>query len=375
MIASRIVKGRPLTEQGIRRLLLIQSGDIGDVVLSTPCITSLRDRFPRVSLTVAVRRKARQLMDDCPLIDHVLVVDEMKGSARRRITSALQQAFYWRRARFDLAIDLRTGSRGAIMARVSGAPRRVSFYADNEAFWRNRLFTHLAKIPYTKGTYVADYYHLLLETFLVTSRTGPLQLWINPERQRRVDRICLEKGIDPLKPFIALQPFSLWQYKELPEEHYIQLIGTIHSRFQVPVAVIGGPAEKDRALRLCNGLDRAAVSLAGETSIGELCALLARSCLMVGIDSSGLHIAAAVGCPTIGIFGPSASASWAPRGLDHLAIQATEPCSACRDKGCHGSGVSLCLQRLPVAPILEAIEKQLQFQSCTFTNRSAQPNA
>ncbi|MCJ7541167.1 MAG: glycosyltransferase family 9 protein [Desulfobacterales bacterium] len=362
IMTSRIVKGGPLALDSISRLLLIQSGDIGDLVLSTPSISALRQRFPQSKITIAVRRKAKELMDDCPLIDEVLVVDKMTGSGYRQSLSTAHQIRLWRKARFDLAIDLRTGTRGAIMAWICGAPRRISFYSGDEAHWRNWVFTHLAIIPYVAGTYVADYYHFLLEAFEISDRPGPLRLWINPERQQRVDRFCWEKGLDPLSPYIALQPFSQWPYKELPDERYIQLIEMIHSAVKVPVVIVGGPEDKQRAAGMCSRLGHEAINLAGETTIGELSALLARSRLFVGIDSAGLHIAAAVGCPTIGIFGPSASASWAPRGKGHLVVQAQEPCSPCRDKGCRNSEVSLCLQRLPANIIMVAIEKQVKFQ-------------
>lgn len=360
MIASPVVKGGTLRLDDSRRLLLIQSGDIGDVVLSTPCLVALRNRFPESHISVAVRRKARELMEDCPFIDSVLIADQTPGTAFRKTASAIQQVRLWRKAHFDLAIDLRTGTRGAIMARACGAHRRVSFYARGEAFWRNWMFTHLAEIPYRDGTYVADYYHRLLEAFGISDEPGRLQLWTNPDRRDRVQHRCREKGLDLSSPFIALQPFSLWSYKELPESHYIRLIREIHSAFGMPAVIVGGPAERQRAETICQSAGPGAINMAGETSIGELPALLQKASLFVGIDSAGLHIAAAMGCPTIGIFGPSASASWAPRGVEHMAIQAQAPCSPCLDKGCRNSEVSTCLQELPVSTILKAVEKQLE---------------
>lgn len=360
-MASRVIKGGPLALDAIERLLLIQSGDIGDVVLSTPCIVALRRRFPQCKIAVAVRKKARELMEDCPLIDGVLVVDQTAGAPLRKWVSAAMQIRLWRKTRFDLAIDLRTGTRGAIMAWVCGAPLRISFYARDEVVWRNWMFTHLADIPYVAGMYVAEYYHLLLKAFGISDRPGPLRLWVNPQRQERLDGRCREMGFNPSLPFIALQPFSLWPYKELPDEHYIRLVERVHSSIGIPVVIIGGPDDQARASAMCRRIGPGAINMAGKTTIGELPGLLAHSRLFVGIDSAGLHIAAAVGCPTVGIFGPSASSSWAPRGKKHLVIQAQEPCSPCRSKGCRNSEESPCLQRMSVISILDAIENHLKF--------------
>lgn len=359
-MASHIIKDSPLALDAIERLLLIQSGDIGDVVLSIPCVSALRRRFPQCKIAVAVRKKAKELMDDCPLIDQVLVVDRTAAVGWRKWISIARQIRLLRKARFDLAIDLRTGTRGAIMARVCGAPQRISFYARNEVFWRNWMFTHLAEIPPVAGMYMVDYYHFLLKVFDISDRPGQLRLWVNPERQERLDSRCREMGFDPSLPFIALQPYSLWAHKDLPDEHYIRLIELVHSSFRTPVVIIGGPDDQPRAAALCCRANHA-INMAGRTTIGELPALLARSLLFIGIDSAGLHIAAAVGCPTIGIFGPSASESWAPRGNKHLVLQAQEACSPCRNKGCHNSEQSLCLQRMSVLRILDALENRLKF--------------
>lgn len=299
-------------------------------------------------------------MDDCPLVDKVIVADKNTGSLLKQGTEVRTQIRILRKAKFDLAIDFRTGTRGSILAWISGAPQRIAFYSDHETFWRNWGFTHLVDLPYKLGTYVADYYHQILSAFGLSAQPGPLRLWINPDRQQRVDHLCATEGFNPRSPFVIIQPFSLWSYKELPLNHYVQLIEAIHRQFDIPVVIAGGSTEKEKAETVLDRCQCKVFNLVGKTSIGELVTLLSRSLLFVGIDSSGLHIAAAVGCPTVGIFGPSAPASWAPRGEQHKVVQPDEPCVPCRNKGCEDTEVSQCLQRLPVENILTVIEGQLQ---------------
>lgn len=351
-----IVKGGSLKASLAHRILIIQLGDIGDVVLSTPTLAALRKRFPKSKITMAVRQKAKTLMEDCPLIDTVMVADKRFGTLREWMLLTGRQMIGLIRSDYDLAIDLRTGVRGAVLALLSGAPQRVSFSADDEPVWRNWMFTHLADIPYELGTYVGDYYHEVLKVFALSRTPGPIKLWINEKKQRQADQICRAAGLDPHVPFIVLQPFSLWAYKELPEPHYIELIDSIRRQLKIPVAIVGGPNEKLRANTICQHFPKEVVNLAGSTTLAQLAALLVRSRLFVGIDSAGLHIAAAVGRPTIGIFGPSAPESWAPRGKRHRVVQPEDPCVPCRGKGCQNSGVSLCLQRLPTRKIMTAIE-------------------
>ena len=102
-----------------------------------------------------------------------------------------------------------------------------------------------------------------------------------------------------------------------------------------------------------------AYNLAGKTSLGELPAVLKKSSLLIGIDSAAVHIAAAVGIPTITIFGPSSPVSWAPRGKKHRIIQKDMPCVPCRQKGCNNSEVSRCLNELEPEEVIPLVEKQL----------------
>jgi heptosyltransferase-3 len=153
-----------------------------------------------------------------------------------------------------------------------------------------------------------------------------------------------------------MQPFSLWAYKELPPDAYSALIDRIGDRWGIPVVLCGAPNERDRAGAIAERSRGSVVNLAGATTIGELAGLLSLADYFIGIDSAGLHIAAAAGTPTAGIFGPSAPASWAPRGSCHLVIQTPMPCIPCRQKGCANSGVSQCLEALTADAIMEAID-------------------
>jgi ADP-heptose:LPS heptosyltransferase len=151
----------------------------------------------------------------------------------------------------------------------------------------------------------------------------------------------------------------LWQYKELHADKYVDLIDQISRRWGLPVIVCGAPNERQRAQAVTDRCHGRAINLAGQTTISQLAGLLSLAGLFIGVDSAGLHIAAAVGTPTVSIFGPSDPASWAPRGSRHAVIQPTLPCVPCRQKGCENSGVSRCLDELSVAEIMVTIGPML----------------
>ena len=351
-----------LITENIRNILLIQLGDIGDVVLSFPAMKALRDRFPQAKIMSAVRQKAGDLPEDCPWIDGVIAIDQQKRSVKEEI--AYQWRFFsdLRKHRFDLAIDMRTGTRGAILAFLSGASQRISFYADDGKLWRNRLFTNLAKIDYQIGQYVGDYYSSILNAYQINTQSNLPRLPVSSEKQAVINSLLKAEHIPADRPLIAIQPFSLWQYKEWKKENYAALIGQIIEEYGAAVIITGSPDEKERAEEIIRLIKHENVyNFAGKTSVGMLAALLSVCNLFIGSDSAGIHIAAAVGTPTISIFGPSSSASWAPKGEQHVVVQNKKfSCIPCRNKGCQDTEISRCLDELSVDEVMQAIRTQLR---------------
>jgi lipopolysaccharide heptosyltransferase II len=354
------VKGSPIIPKNIKNILLIQLGDIGDVVLSLPCVRALRENFPDAGLIVAVRDKASELIADCPWVNGVISI----GQKTRPLFDEVQYqvsflARLWR-FHFDLSVNLWVGDRSAILSFLAGARQRISFYAHDGQLWQNRVSTHLNLLDYRVGQYVADYYASLLAAYHIRTPHPLPQLEVPAEKLKQVELLFAEERIPRDRPIIALQPFSLWQYKELEALKYVDLIGQIRSSSGLPVIIVGSSEERARASAIAADCGTDVYNLAGKTSIGMLAAVLKTCALLIGVDSAGMHIAAAVGTPTVSIFGPSSAASWAPRGPEHLVVYPDLPCAPCRQKGCEGSEQSRCLDEMTVAEVMSAVETQME---------------
>ncbi|MFH1241122.1 MAG: glycosyltransferase family 9 protein [Pseudomonadota bacterium] len=351
-------KGIDLTKKDIHNILLIQLGDIGDVVLSFPCIRALRENFPKATIIVAVREKARELIEDCPWSTGVISVNKEKRSLGQEIEYQKNFLLGLRRFRFDLVIDMRTGTRGAILTLLTGARYRVGYRGDGKG-WRNRIFNHLASDEYVPRQYVGDYYFRLLMTYGFRTEDVRPELRVPRERRKRAAALLKEHGVLLDQPLIVVQPFSLWHYKEWGIDKYIQLINWIGIKYRFPVVLTGSSAERGRIVEIIKRCKENVYNLAGETSIGAFSAILGYCRLFIGVDSSGMHISGAVGTPTVTIFGPSSPVSWAPRGEKHVVVQKDFSCVPCRRKGCDDSEVSRCLEELTVEEVSSAVERQL----------------
>lgn len=346
-----LVTGKTTLPGAPRSILLVQLGDIGDVVLSTPCIRALRENYPQARIVVAVWDKAAELLEDCPWLDQVIAVTKHPRSLGEELRFQIDFFRNLRRLRCDLAIDLRTGTRGAIMAFMSGAGQRIGFYAEDGRLWRNRLFTSLFRRDYTPDLHVIDYLLCLLEAFGITTEQRSPELAVAGGKQEKIRFLLEREGIFQDKKLVAVQPFSLWQYKEWGKEKYVTLIRWLVAEYGAAVLVTGSAAERERAEEIVRSCGAGCYNFAGETSIAMYAALLQQCQFFIGVDSAGLHIAAAVGTPTIGIFGPSSPVSWAPVGRYHLVVQKNLPCVPCRQKGCNNGEKSRCLDELTLEEV------------------------
>jgi lipopolysaccharide heptosyltransferase III len=360
LIVIMFLKKNNINPKDTHNILLIQLGDIGDVVLSLPCIRALRENFRQADVIVAVREKAKELIEDCSWATGVIAIDKNRRSFIQEIIYQKKFILILRKYNFDLVIDLRTGTRGAILAMLSGARQRVGFYSQDGKLWRNRLFTHLYSPEIKPKDYVADrYLSLLIAHNIKTDNCRP-EIDIPNEKLQKVAALFKKENIPLDHPVIAIQPFSLWKYKEWGMEKYAVLVRRICSEYGFPVIITGSLEEREKAHEIKKTGGPNVYNFAGKTSIGMFSAILKSCKLFIGGDSAGIHVAAAVGTPTVSIFGPASLFAWAPRGKQHAIVyNETLSCVPCDLKGCEGRGISRCLDELTVDDVMSVVKGQI----------------
>ena len=268
------VKGNNILPKDISNILLIQLGDIGDVVLSHPSIRALRENLPQANIIVLVRENATELIEDCPWATGVISINNDKRRWAEEI--GYQKRFFsrLRKFNFDAAIDMRRGTRGAIVAYLSGARQRIGFYAPDGKLWRNRVFSHLALPEERPGQHMAEYYlNLLADYNLKTENIWP-ELHISWEKQQRVIALFRSQNISLNRLLIAVQPFSLWKYKDWGMDKYACLINWINLEYDFPVIITGSLEQRKQAEGIAKICGKNVYNLAGKTSLGMFSALL-----------------------------------------------------------------------------------------------------
>lgn len=363
-----LIKGSPTPPRPRGAILLIQLGDIGDVVLSMPTIRALRAHFPKNRIWVAVRDKARELIEDCPWVDGTISIHKKRRGWLKGLIYQVAFIKHLKTHRFDWAIEIRTGTRGAFLAFLSGAKIRIGRYSGDEGVWRNAIFTHLVRPTDETEQYAARHALNILSPFGITTSDPIPFLNVTEDRRQRVLYLLSQYEINKARPIICLHPFSLWAYKEWHPEKWSRLIRFIRENYGCEIVLTGSPDDRKRAEDLIMQYHITAHNLAGTTSVGDLPALIEKAAMVIGVDTAVLHIAAAVGTPTIGIFGPSSTDVWAARGSGHVVITKGLDCQPCRRKGCDDSDRSRCLDELTWEEAIPPIQRQLEH--LLFGNRS-----
>jgi len=354
----------------LQNILIIQLGDIGDVVWSIPTFWAIKNAYRNAKLSLLVREGFGSLLTADPSIVHIFEVKRYQGPLVGRLRAQLAFLKSVRNADFELVFDLRTDERGAFMAKLTGAPFRASLVCREGPFYRNRLFSHLI-YPANENIRVrlgaAEQSLRIVRGFGIPTGDTVPKLFIEPQTLGRMKKLIGIHGVfsqgqddspnDAPTGFVTLNPFSRWSYKEWPLDNWVAIGAWLWREYRFPTVIVGSAMERERAevlVKSGGGIVKM-YNMAGETNLAELAALLSLSRLHVGVDSAAPHIAAAVGTPTITLYGPSDWRDWAPVGEQHQVVTLDMDCSPCHKKGCDGQGRSRCLENMSVSQVQGAI--------------------
>jgi predicted lipopolysaccharide heptosyltransferase III len=342
---------------GFRNILLVQLGDVGDVVLTTPTIRAVKETYPEAHVSILVFRPYGSLLTADPNIHEVVETARIRGSLLHRLREFVTFAQKLRQKHYDLVVDLRTGDRGAILSFLTGAPVRVGRQGIKKQFWHEILFTQIirelkvAPPPVHPG---ADQSLRVVRRIGIDTPDSMPRLFIAPGDQLRASALLAKTGITPGTKVVTVNPFSRWKYKEWNNAKWGEVIDKIWETHRMPAVLIGSPDEAAGCQEIVAGRGGHAISLAGKTTLSELAAVISMSSLHLGVDSAAPHIAAALGTPTVTIHGPTDWRAWRIVNEHHRIVSSVMDCLPCNMTGCNGSGKSRCLDELATEPVISA---------------------
>ncbi len=344
----------------IKKVLIIKLRKIGDVLLSVPTIKAIREHLPDSHITALVNKGTEEMLTGNPLLNEVLAFDRSVKELAW-FPALLAQIDFFRQIRkknFDLVVDLTSGDRPAIIAKLSGARYRLGHDPRGQGFMGKKYFyTHLA--PHTGKQRHAVEDNLEVARLLgIDTADKKVSIFTSLKDQAQVDKWLEGVG----KPIVHVHPTSDWLFKCWRDEAVAELIDYLQEKKQMQVVLTSGPAAKETRkieaiLKLAHTRP---LNLTGRTSLKQLAAISKRSKLFFGMDSAPMHIAAAVDTPVVALFGPSGEHMWGPWGKGHTVITKKMDCRPCGKDGCNNSKRSKCLEDITVAEVKTVLDKYLQ---------------
>ena len=362
----------------LRRVLVVMLRHHGDVLLASPVFAALKAANPQIAIDALVYRETRPMLAFNPDLAQIHCIDrEWKKSGAGGHARAEWRLLHALRARgYDLVVHLTDHRRGAWLARglsprYSVAPRLRDDAGIVGRFW-NASFTHRyanASSVYP-GTALARRHTVeqnldaLRRLGLAIAEAPNLKMVAGEEGERDASALLARLDVDG--DFIAMQPTSRWTFKCWPVASNAALIASLLRRGET-VVLSCAPDERERAMlsaivaavKVMPSVPVEGLKLADDGGpLNRLAALISRATLFIGIDSAPMHIAAAMGTPTVALFGPSGEFNWGPWKAAHRVVASDAyPCRPCGQDGCGGGKVSDCLVHLPVSRVLIAIDE------------------
>ncbi len=315
----------PCTQDEIGKILVVRNDNIGDVLCTTPCFEALKRRFPQAKVAVLVNRIAEEIVSGNPWLDRVYVYDKAKhGRYRHPLIAWWHQAkVLWaiRREGFDLTIGVRStfSVPQGWLVYASGAPLRIGVAPEGKkkryAFFYNY---HVQDID--QESHEVDRALSLLKPLNVSLSEKRLCLPVPLKNDNNAERFIREHGLASGLPIIIINYVSRKEENRWwAEDKYVELIARLQASSDMEIVLTHGPGDEQAIKRLLVRLSyHPPVFTMG---LMDFAALVARSQVFVTLHGGPMHVAAAVGTPTVAIFDKTKTSVWRPWGDEHRVIK------------------------------------------------------
>lgn len=344
-----------------KAILIIKLSAIGDVVHSLPLLEVLRKNFPDARIDWLVEEMSSEIIRGHECLDHVLISRRKSWQQRfmqltdlpaatREITRFLRDL---RSVRYDLVIDLQGLLKSGVLAGLSRGKRKIGFTGGREGSF---LFLTERPFPVTYDQHAVDRYLKTAECLGCHGDSWKGDIPITESERAAVDHLLFEHGLGDAC-LVAVNPMAGWKTKLWQEEKFAELADRIQDDLSCRIVLTG--SDRDRLIlnRIAAAMDTPPLNLAGRTSLKELAYLYLKCRLAVTTDTGPMHIAAAMGCPVVALFGPTAPSRTGPYGEGHRVVREDLACSPCFKKRCdHGA----CMKNITVERVFDAVRQIIE---------------
>ena len=330
-----------------RSILVVRLGALGDLVHALPAAAAMRAAWPGATIDWLVDARYAALLELVPIVDRAVVISRRAGRSLPAVVREL------RRAHYDLAIDFQGLLKSAALARAAGAGETVGFVAA-------QLREPAAAVFYTRRVRGDDSGHVVRKNLSMVESLGasvsevsaPLKVTASAVPGQVRERL----GLDATGRFAVLNPGAGWPNKQWPAGRYGALAMHLRDRHAMPSIVTWGPKEQALA-RDVTAASCGAAQLAPATTIADLVELSRSASLLVAGDTGPMQLAAAVGTPVVGIFGPTNPLRNGPWRAEDTWVSRFDECECHHKRRCRRN--TPCVHTISIEEVTGAVDRRL----------------
>jgi len=353
VVRRRLTSGRSPPAFALK-VLILKPSSLGDVVQALPVLRLLKLHRPDSQVYWWLDASLLPLLEGDPDLAGLFPFHRRRWVSPLRWPEALTSIRQMRALRCDWVIDLQSLARSGLFAWLANGELTIGL---DDAREGARGFYDLVVSRPSFHTHAVDWYLGVLRILDVPVHAD--FAWL-PPRRLVADRVR-QRWLAPDVRWIALQPGARWMNKRWPIEHFADLVRLLASDFaDLRFAVLGGAADAPLGSMIAQAVPRRCLDLTGKSSLPEMVEVIRTAALMVTNDTGPMHVAAALGKPVVGLFGPTEPRRTGPYGQVERALRLPElPCVPCMKERCAFAKPMECLRALTPAQVYHEVVRRL----------------
>jgi len=332
-----------------KRILIVQTAFLGDVILATPLIRAVRELFPDSFISFLLIPETKRVLDNNPHLNEVLTYDKRTKAG---VGAFLQIVNRVRGKDLDLALVPHRSFRSALLAGLARIPFRIGFDKSAGSFLLTR------KVPYRSDVHEVERNLSLVSEFNPPAQDFLPELFPSSDDLSSVRKMLTDSGVREQDKVVAVAPGSVWATKRWLPERFAQVCDLLMSRARVKVVLTG--SEDDLALcrQIAGLMKEKPVILAGRTDVLQSAALVSLCRAVLSNDSAPVHMASAMRKPVVTVFGSTVpELGFSPYRVGHVIVQKELDCRPC---GIHGKKKCpkehfKCMKEITTDEVFEAV--------------------
>jgi len=347
------------------KVIVVSLSGIGNTLLFTPVLKNLKKTFPNSNVTVLVLDHTfGEVINGNPYVDEILTFENAKS-----IPARIKFVLSLRKRKFDVSITAFPSNRIEynLLAFLIGAKKRIT-HSYSVGYLRTLAFLQNVRVPAVLGIHDVEQNLKLLRPLGITEtwNSNP-STWLSDNDRQYADDFLVQHGIENRDLIIGIHPGSSkgMLSKRWPEERFAQVNDILYENYNVKIILFVGPDEIEIIYRI-QRLAKSDPVIARDNTLKQTAAIIERCSLFIDTDSCLGHIAAAMGVPTITIFGPSNPKRTIPYGNKSVILQSDLLCVPCYRYPFYKTNSKIkcktmdCLKEISVEDVLDAVDKQMR---------------